>query len=103
MIRRLIMTTALFMILVLAGFSCSSDGDNNSFTSSVSLGHTHDVTLDFRNPFDLNEAIETTETLNHRHTLALTETDYDSVNGGSVITVPTTEVDAHSHTFTFRL
>lgn len=100
----------LVLVLVgsLVGLGCSkksaSTGDI-TVTSSVNAGHTHDVTIsgtDINNPPAAGKTIDTTYSGGHRHTITLTTQDYESIQSGNEVTVESSSVSGHTHTFVIK-
>jgi hypothetical protein len=100
------------LVLVLVGglvsLACSkksaSAGDI-TITSSVNAGHTHQVTIsstDIDNPPAADKTIDTTYSGGHRHTITLTTQDYESIKNGSEVTVESSSVSGHTHTFVIK-
>jgi Putative Ig domain len=74
-------------------------------TSSISQGHTHQVTIsgaDIDNPPSANKTINTTTSSYHYHTITLTPQDYQTLKDGGEVTVTTSLVNGHTHTFAIK-
>ncbi len=100
----------LVLVLVgsLVGLACSkksaSTGDI-TVTSSVDAGHSHKVTIegaDINNPPAADKTIDTTYSGGHRHTITLTTQDYESIQSGNEVTVESSSVSGHTHTFVIK-
>ena len=99
--------SVLVLVLVggLVGLACSkksaSPGDI-TITSSVNSGHSHDVTIsgaDIDSPPAADKTIDTTYSGGHRHSITLTPQDYESIKNGGEVTVTSSSVGGHTHTF----
>jgi hypothetical protein len=102
--------SVLVLVLVgsLVGLACSkkstSAGDL-TVTSSVNAGHTHQVTIsgtDINNPPAADKTIDTTYSAGHRHTITLTTQDYETIKNGGEVTVESSSVSGHTHTFVIK-
>lgn len=83
----------------------SSTTSDITVTSSVSQGHTHQVTVsgaDIDNPPSVDKTIDTTSSSYHYHTITLTPQDYQTLKNGGEVTVTTSLVSGHTHTFTIK-
>jgi hypothetical protein len=75
-----------------------------TYTATVIAGHSHDITLMvalFASPPADGISQPTSVTLNHNHTVTLTQAQLASIGGGAAVTVDTSVTDSHLHTFTF--
>jgi hypothetical protein len=75
-----------------------------TYTSSNVLAHTHQVTISTSNytspPAD-GLTQDTTIAQGHNHTVTLTQAQLATIGGGGTVTVDTSFVGNHLHTFTF--
>ncbi len=104
-------TVSVLVLLLVGGLvslACSkksaSTGDI-TITSSVNAGHTHQVTIagaDINNPPAADKTIDTTYSAGHRHTITLTTQDYESIQSGNEVTVESSSVSGHTHTFVIK-
>ena len=105
----LLVLGVMLVVLLSAGvLSCggksASTGDI-TVTSSVSAGHSHQVTIsgaDIDNPPTGGKTITTTYVNFHTHTITLSQQDYQTIKNEGTVTVTTSEVNGHSHTFTIK-
>ena len=110
-ITRFALVVAMVVLLVAGGatsLACSkkstSTGDV-TLTSSVNAGHSHDVTIsgaDIESPPAADKTIDTTYSAGHRHTITLTPQDYESIKNGGEVTVTSSSVGGHTHTFVIK-
>ena len=98
----------LVLVGVLVSLGCSkksaSTGDI-TVTSSVNAGHSHQVTIagtDINSPPAADKTIDTTYSAGHRHTISLTTQDYESIQSGNEVTVESSSVSGHTHTFVIK-
>ena len=100
----------LIVVLIgsVTGLACSkksaSAGDI-TVTSSINAGHSHDVTIsgtDINNPPAADKTIDTTYSAGHRHTITVTAQDYESIKNGGEVTVTSSSVGGHTHTFVIK-
>ena len=107
LIGLLVLGVMLAVLLSAGVLSCgksASPGDI-TVTSSVSAGHSHQVTIsgaDINNPPTGGKTISTTYVNSHTHTITLTQQDYQTIKNGGTVTVTTSEVNGHTHTFTIK-
>jgi len=104
----LIAIVVLFVVGGATSLACSkksaSAGDI-TVTSSVNAGHTHDVTIkgaDIESPPTADNTIDTSYSGGHRHTITLTQQDYESIKNGGEVTVTSSSVGGHAHTFVIK-
>jgi len=104
----LIAIVVLFVVGGATSLACSkksaSAGDI-TVTSSVNAGHTHDVTIkgaDIESPPTADNTIDTSYSGGHRHTITLTQQDYESIKNGGEVTVTSSSVGGHTHTFVIK-
>jgi len=104
----LIVIMALLVVGGAMSSACSkksaSAGDI-TVTSSVNAGHTHQVTIsgtDINNPPAADKTIDTTYSAGHFHTIILTTQDYESIQSGNEVTVVSSSVSGHTHTFVIK-
>ena len=74
-------------------------------SSSVNSGHSHQVTIsiaDIENPPATDKTIDTTSASGHKHTITLTTQDYESIKNGNEVTVTSSLVSRHTHTFVIK-
>lgn len=106
------------VLLLVAGvlsLACSSskspsNSSDITVTSTVTLDHTHQVTIkgtDIDNPPSADKTINTTEYGTagyggHYHTITLTPQDYQTIKDGGTVTVTTSVVNEHTHDFTIK-
>ena len=91
-------------------FATSGATGDITVTSSVTLGHTHQVTIsgaDIDNPPVGGRTITTTTYTDayynsHSHTITLTQQDFQTIKDGGTVTVTTNVVNDHTHTFTIH-
>jgi hypothetical protein len=106
LIGLLVLGVMLAVLLSAGVLSCgksTSPGDI-TVTSSVSAGHSHQITIsgaDINNP-STQKTISTTYVNFHTHTITLTQQDYQTIKNGGTVTVTTSEVNGHTHTFTIK-
>ena len=93
-------------LLSFGGVACSNSPaagqEDITAISSVDAGHSHDVTIsgaDIENPPAANKIINTTYDDGHRHTITLTQQDYQTLKDGGVVTVTDSLVAGHTHTY----
>jgi hypothetical protein len=104
----------MLAVLLSAGvLSCGgksvSTGDI-TVTSSVSIAHSHQVTIsgaDIDNPPAGGRTITTTSygdyyINSHSHTITLTQQDFQTIKNGGTVTVTTSVALDHTHTFTIK-
>jgi hypothetical protein len=104
--------TVSVLLLVLVGglvsLACSKKSATTgdiTVTSSVNAGHTHQVTIsgtDINNPPAADKTIDTTYSAGHFHTIILTTQDYESIQSGNEVTVVSSSVSGHTHTFVIK-
>jgi len=104
----LIAIVVLFVVGGATSLACSkksaSAGDI-TVTSSVNAGHSHDVTIkgaDIESPPTADNTIDTSYSGGHRHTITLTQQDYESIKNGGEVTVTSSSVGGHTHTFVIK-
>ena len=104
----LIAIVVLFVVGGATSLACSkksaSAGDI-TVTSSVNAGHSHDVTIkgaDIESPPAADNTIDTSYSGGHRHTITLTQQDYESIKNGGEVTVTSSSVGGHTHTFVIK-
>jgi len=104
----LIAIVVLFVVGGATSLACSkksaSAGDI-MVTSSVNAGHSHDVTIkgaDIESPPTADNTIDTSYSGGHRHTITLTQQDYESIKNGGEVTVTSSSVGGHTHTFVIK-
>ena len=104
----LIVMVALLVVGSVVGLACSkkstSAGDI-TVTSSINAGHSHDVTIsgtDINTPPAADKTIDTTYSAGHTHTITLTTEDYQSIQSGNEVTVVSSSVSGHTHTFVIK-
>lgn len=103
-----LMVISLVVLLLTAGLiggGCSKATADITVTSSVTLGHTHQVTIsaaDIDNPPATAQTINTTSANGHYHTITLSPEDYQTLKNGGTVTVTTSVVNGHTHTFTIQ-
>lgn len=106
------------VLLLVAGvlsLACSSskspsNSSDITVTSTVTLDHTHQVTIkgtDIDNPPSADKTINTTEYGTagyggHYHTITLTPQDCQTIKDGGTVTVTTSVVNEHTHDFTIK-
>jgi hypothetical protein len=77
--------------------------DGFSATSSVALGHTHDLcapAADLSSPPAAGVVYTTTfGSDGHVHTVALTQAQLSALAAGQTVAVPTSTTESHAHTF----
>ena len=91
-------------------FATTGSTGDITVTSSVTLGHTHQVTIsgaDIDNPPVGGRTITTTAYVDayynsHSHTITLTQQDFQTIKDGGTVTVTTNVVNGHTHTFTIH-
>jgi hypothetical protein len=96
-------------LLTFGGVACSKSpatgqGDI-TITSSVSAGHSHEVTIsgaDIENPPAGGRTIDTTYNSGHSHTITLTQQDFETIKNGGEITVTSSSSGGHTHTFVIK-
>ena len=116
-IIRLLVCGAVVLLLVagVLNLACSSSktpstSSDITVTSTMTLAHTHQVTLkgtDIDNPPSADKTINTTEYGTagyggHYHTITLTPQDYQTIKDGGTVTVTTSVVNEHTHDFTIK-
>ena len=107
LIGLLVLGVILAVLLSAGVLSCgksASPGDI-TVTSSVDVGHSHQVTIsgpDIDNPPTAGKTITTTYVDFHSHTITLNQQDYQTIKNGGTVTVTTSEVNGHTHTFTIK-
>jgi hypothetical protein len=77
-----------------------------TFMSSVTEGHTHDFTMtmqEVETPPSGGISRNTTITLAHQHVVTLTAAQLSQIAAGEVVTMDTSLVAGHLHTFQFSL
>ena len=107
----------LFLFAGVLNLACSSSKSSNTsstgditVTSTVTLAHSHQVTIsgtDIDNPPSANKTINTTEYGTagyggHYHTITLTPQDYQTIKDGGTVIVTTSVVNGHTHDFTIK-
>ena len=93
-------------MMVTAGCGPSGGGNptTDTYTSTITNGHTHDITIaiaDFDAPPVGGFDGSTTQSGGHTHTVTLTQDQLKSIGGGGSVTVSTTVAGGHLHDFTF--
>jgi hypothetical protein len=83
------------------------NGDANGFTvtSSLSSGHTHNVTVlnaDLANPPVEGVAYTSTSSGGHTHAITLSQAQLTEINEGGEVTVTSTQNSGHTHSWTIR-
>ncbi len=81
-----------------------STADSFVFTSSVTAGHTHTVTIqksDIETPPAAGISTVTSTVLGHNHTFNMSQSDLMSVQTGPVV-VTTGDTGGHTHDFTIQ-
>jgi hypothetical protein len=117
--RQFLINSGKVLLVLPAGWALANCSSNNSnvpptnvttatrtFTSSVTAGHTHDFTLsgtEIDTPPGGGIMRDTSTTLNHFHMVTLTAAQLSQIAAGQVVTMDTSLVDGHLHTFTFSL
>ena len=82
-----------------------STADANVFTSSVTLGHTHTITInksDIDNPPAGGINTVTSVSLGHTHTFMMSQSDLQNVQAGNTDVVTTGDTGGHAHDFTIQ-
>lgn len=116
MIRLLVSGAAVLLLFAgVLNLACSSSktpstSSDITVTSTVTLAHTHQVTIkgtDIDNPPSADKTINTTEYGTagyggHYHTITLTPQDYQTIKDGGTVTVTTSVVNEHTHDFTIK-
>jgi len=101
----IISMVVLLLTAGLIGGGCSKATADITVTSSVTLGHTHQVTIsaaDISSPPAADKIINTTAANGHYHTITLSPQDYQTLQSGGTVTVTTSVVNDHTHTFTIQ-
>lgn len=112
--RRFVSDTVLVAILP-AAVGCGGDDDDDGGdpsscngvgeTSSVDSGHTHTVCVpaaDLMSPPASGGTYITSTDEGHTHAVALTAAQLVTLSGGSSVTVTSSVVDQHAHTFNLQ-
>jgi hypothetical protein len=76
------------------------------FTSSITEGHNHTFSMtvqEIDSPPSGGISRDTSTTLNHMHVVTLTAAQMDQIAAGQVVTMDTSLVQNHLHTFAFSL
>ena len=95
----------LFASAAIARCSQEAPANDRSFTSNVSSGHDHSVTItqeSWNNPPSGGQSYITTTNYKHTHTVALSYDQLQLLAQGYQITA-TTNASDHDHTFTLLL
>lgn len=75
-----------------------------TFESSVTGAHSHTLAVpetDVQRPLERGVTLETSSEEGHTHFVDLTRFELEAINFGQSVTRETTEMNGHSHTFTF--
>lgn len=76
-----------------------------TFTSSNVQSHTHTVTLnqsEVESPPGAGISRQTSTSVYHSHLFVMTQAELQSVNSGNTVTITTSVVSGHSHTFDIK-
>lgn len=90
----------------LEGCGNSGTGSGSSLTAtSSSVGHTHTFTISAANlsaPPDAGLSGADSTSGGHNHVVTLTKAQLTNIAAGTAVTVSSSTVDSHSHSYTFQ-
>jgi hypothetical protein len=109
---RAILFVFLAAILCFWGIGCGGSSkstnpqidESKTFTSSVTSGHTHTITItkvEIETP-PVSGISRETSTTGHSHTFTMSQEQLTTVNGGTAVVVTTSMTSGHTHTFSIQ-